>query len=98
MINARPAQQVPVAAKIDLFARIDHQNAVRVAHNTQPVRNDQHRANFGDRFQVVADELFALRVERAGGLVENQDRRIGHTPDGQGEATFIPRLQENKSF
>ncbi len=40
------------------------------------MRDRNHRPSFGHALQIGIDDGFALRVERAGGLVEDQHRRI----------------------
>jgi hypothetical protein len=54
----------------------DQHDAVRLADARQPVRDDQRRPPSGGVAQRVDDLGLRGRVERRGGLVEDQNRRI----------------------
>ena len=82
MIDAFPLQQLPVRSGIAQFAAVENDDIVRPHHHRQPVRNDDHRPLPADHPQVRPDQLFALRVQRAGRLVENQNARIGQQSAG----------------
>ena len=91
-----PVQTVLVAQKIGVRAALDHgaflddDDAVRLAHGRQPVRDDKARAPAHQHVERLLDDALALGVERAGGLVENQDDRVLQDGPGNGDALALP--------
>ncbi len=67
-----------VTAVLNQPAALEGDDAVGCPNRGQPVRDDHNRAALGDLFHVLLDDPLALIVERAGGLVEDQDARIGN--------------------
>src|SRR4051812_17879430 len=54
------------------------------------MRDDQH-GFAGDEFlESLLDRRLALGIERAGGLVENENRRVPQKGAGEGDALFLP--------
>ena len=51
--------------------------------------DDEDGAALGDLAHVVLDDALALVVERAGGLVEDEDARIGDERAGDGDALAL---------
>ena len=75
-IAAALGEQFVVAARLDHFAGLDHQDAVGVHDGRKPVRDHDGGAalaQFRDRLLHV---IFGFGIERGGGLVEQDDRRI----------------------
>src|SRR5579885_1711883 len=58
-------------------AALERQKPVRAAHRGQPVRDHDDRAATRDPPHVGLDDPLAFIVERAGGLIEDQDARVG---------------------
>ena len=52
---------------------VDHGDAVGTLHGAQPVGDDDARAAAGERVERVLDALRGHGVERARGLVEDED-------------------------
>ena len=69
-------QQLLVSAdRLDL-APLEHEDRVRIHERRQPVRNDDHRPTARNPANVLVDDRLAVRIKRAGRLVENQDLRV----------------------
>ena len=68
---------------------VDDDDAVRIAHRAQPVRDDQYRSPLADSLHVVLDDALGLVVERARRLVENQDARVADQRPGDGDALAL---------
>src|SRR5262252_10283356 len=71
-----PDQRV-VGAVLDQPAALDRDDAIGGPHGGEPMRDDEDRAPPGDLAHVALDDALALRVERAGRLVEDENPRIG---------------------
>ena len=89
MVSSRHFHQFPVRGESGSLAIFQHQDAVGAADDRQAVRNDQHRPAARNGIQIVLDDFFALRVQRAGRFVENQDRRIGQQRPGDRQPLFL---------
>ena len=61
---------------IDDVATVQHQDLMAVGQGTEPVRHDQHGPAKRDALDVGIDQRLAFRIERAGGLIQDQDARI----------------------
>ena len=80
--RARAQQLVVRANRVDA-APVNHDDAVGVAHRCEPVRDHQRGAPALQALERQRDLALALRVELAGGLVEQQHRPVGQ--DGAGD-------------
>ena len=67
----------------------DQHDAIAVHDGAEPVRDDEARAAAHELGEACLDEALALGVEVAGGLVENQDRRILEQCAGDGQALAL---------
>ena len=74
--SAARCQQLRVRALLDHAALVQHQHLVGVFDGRQPVRDDQRRAVGHQVVERVLHQAFGFGVERGGGLVEDQDRRV----------------------
>src|SRR5258706_10275235 len=70
--------ELGMRAVLDDLATFHDKNAMRVADRCEPVRNDDHRAAFGDEPHVVLNDSLRFVVERRGGFIENEYPGIGH--------------------
>ena len=59
------------------LAAIQHHDAVGMAYRTQAVGDDDDGAATADGLHVLLDDAFGLVIQGTGGLVEDQDARIG---------------------
>ena len=67
-------------------AGLHHHDPIGQRQNGQAVRNENRGPVAGELFQHLLDRLFALQIDLAGGLVEDQDGRIAEDGPGQGDA------------
>ena len=70
-------------------ALLDHGNTIGLLHRRQAVGDHQRRAAGHQPRQSLLDQVLALGVQRAGGLVQQQDRRIGEQGAGDGQALAL---------
>ena len=54
-------------------AIFEHGDAIGAADGAEPMRDHQHGAALHQVAERVLHQRFALRIERGGGFVENQD-------------------------
>ena len=74
-----------VAAGLDDPAAVDDVDAVGAAHGRQAVGDQERRAAGHQPLQRLLHLRLALGVERAGRLVEQQDRRVLQEGAGDGD-------------
>ena len=74
-----------VAADFGDAAVFEDDDAVGVGDRAEPVGDDEARAAFHQRGQAGLDHPFAFGVEVAGGLVEDEDLRVGQDRAGDGD-------------
>ena len=75
-VNIVALQQFLMPTDVVDHAAIEHENGVRIGQRRQPVRNDDQRSAMRDPRDVGVHDRFAVGVERARRLVQDQDRRI----------------------
>src|SRR6185312_5912157 len=97
-ITAAGLDQRVMGAVFDQAPTLQREDAVGGAYRGEPVRDDQHRAPLGDLLHVLLDDAFALVVECAGRLIEDQDARIGDERAGDGDALALPAGQGRSAF
>ena len=68
----------------------EHPDGGGVFDGGQPVGDGKRGAPHGERFQRSLHQPLALVVQRAGGLVQNQDRRVFQEHARDGHALFLP--------
>ena len=81
--------QFVVAAVLDEASAVDGDDAVGIAHGRQTVRDDDDGSPFGDMLHFLFDDVFALVIEGAGRLVQNQDARVGDESAGNGNTLAL---------
>jgi hypothetical protein len=79
-----------VRAALHHPALLQHEDLVGRADGAEAVRDDERRAPAAQPRERLLDERLALRVERAGGLVEDEDARVGQQRAGDGDALPLP--------
>mmetsp|Transcript_33988 Transcript_33988/g.85615 ORF Transcript_33988/g.85615 Transcript_33988/m.85615 type:complete len:567 (-) Transcript_33988:863-2563(-) len=81
-VDAPPHQQCLVVANLGDLPLVHYDDLLRVADRGQAVRDDHHGlAALGllhDAIQCGLHQRLALRVQRAGGLVQQQQGRVSH--------------------
>ena len=82
-------QQLLMGALLHYLAAIQHHDTVGMAHCTQAVGDDDDGAATADGLHVLLDDAFGLVIQGTGGLVEDQDARIGEQGAGDGDALAL---------
>src|SRR5205809_1442116 len=94
-VQAVRGQQVAVRAALDDPPLRQHDDEVGVLHGREAVRDDEHRAVRHEPLDRLLHQPLGLGVERAGGLIENEDRWIAEQCPGNRDplalATGKPR-------
>src|SRR6202045_2440288 len=97
-ITAAGSNQLVVGAILDKPAAVDGDDAVGHAHGGEPVRDDEHRAPFGDLAHVLLNDALALVVERARCLVEDQDARVADQGARNGDALALAARERRSAL
>jgi hypothetical protein len=79
-----------VRAVLDDAPALQGDDPVGLAHGREAVGDHEHGPPARDLAQVLLDNALAFVVERARGLVENENARIGHQRAGDGDALALP--------
>ena len=69
---------------------LQHHDALRLLHGGQPVRDDERGAPLHRGVQPLLHEDFGLRIQRAGGFIEQQQRRVLQYRPRDGDALALP--------
>jgi hypothetical protein len=80
------ASEFAVGADVDDLAGVHDDDSVRQFQCTGAVGDDDRRAALGELLQHFVDQPFALDVDLAGRLVEDEDIRVAKDDAGQGDA------------
>ncbi|KGQ05651.1 hypothetical protein BBAD15_g9081 [Beauveria bassiana D1-5] len=81
-----PLQELPVA---------QHKNHICILHRRQTMRHHDHGAAASRALKRRLDEALALRVERAGRLVEEQDAGLANQRARNGDALLLAARQRD---
>src|SRR5829696_1840665 len=92
-VETAGGQQVGVGALLDDPAAVDDQDPVGVDDGRQPVGDDQAGPALEGGGQGLLDVDLGLGVEVGGGLVEDDDGRVGQQQPGDGQALLLPARQ-----
>ena len=82
-----------MGAGLDHLALVEHDDLVRVDDRRQPVRDHERRAAAHQLAERALHGDLALRVERRGRLVEEQDRRVAQDRARDGDALLLTARQ-----
>ena len=93
-----PANQFIVSAILDQAPMVERQDAVGEANRGQAVGDDENRTSFGDLRHVLLDDPLAFIVERARGLVEDQDPRLAQQCASNRDALALAAGQAAATF
>src|SRR5215217_2214831 len=88
-VQAAGPQQLGVGALLDDAAALDDQDPVGVDDGRQPVGDDQAGPALQGGGQRLLDVDLGLGVEVGGGLVEDDDGRVGQQQPGDGQALLL---------
>src|ERR1700722_15088524 len=92
-IAAPLAKQFLVAPALDDLAGFDHQDAIGMHDGGQPVGDDDGGAARAELCDRVLDVALRLRIERGGGFVQQDDRRILDERARDGDAVALAARQ-----
>ena len=88
-IGAAAGEELLVRARFDRAALLDDVDAVGADDRLQAVGDDHRRAAHPQRVERRLHFALALRIERRGRLVEQQDRRVLQHRAGDGDALAL---------
>ena len=82
-----------MGALVDDPAAVDDHDAVGQAQRRAAVGDEDRRAALHDLAQRGVDLLLGRGVDRRGGVVEDEDARVGEEGPGQGDALALAARQ-----
>ena len=74
-------------------AGVEHDDLVGVAHGGEPVGDHQHGPLLHQAVDRLLHQPLRFGVERAGGLVQDQDRRVAQQRPGDGDPLALAARQ-----
>src|ERR1700730_3813744 len=80
------------------MAPVDDDDRIGAGHKREAVGDDDDRAVAGDGREVLLDDVFALGIERTGGFVEYQHRRIVNEGARDRQALALPARQIGRAL
>ena len=69
-------KQFGVRAGLYRATVLDDHNTIGATHGREAVGDNERRSSLHEAIERLQDEAFAGRIERAGGLVKNENGRI----------------------
>ena len=85
-------------AALDDLAALDHQDGVGVHDGVQAMRDHDGGAVLAEMLDRLLHGLFGFRIERRGGLVEQDDRRVADQRPGHRDALALAARQLRAEF
>src|SRR5690606_29352697 len=92
-VEAAGLQQAFVGAVLHDAAAVDDEDPVGVADGAEPVGDDEAGPPLHQPLQRLLDEAFALDIECARRLIENQDPRVLQDRAGDADPLALPARQ-----
>ena len=89
-INRAAFEEHVMRRKIDNLAKLQHENAVAIDKAGQAMRDNDHGAPVRNALQIRAEHGLALRIERAGRFVQDQDARVVNQSTSNRQPLFLP--------
>ena len=89
VVDALFRQQLVVGARLLDPLCAQHKDPIVILDGGQSVGDGQGRAAMGQLFEALAYEDLTLVVQRAGGLVQNEDGRVLEEDPGNGNALLL---------
>src|SRR6185437_6516787 len=83
------AHELVGGAVLDGAAGLQDDDAVEVAHGGEPVGDGDHGAAAHQAGERLADDFLGFTVERRGGFVEQEERRVLEEGAGDGDALAL---------
>ena len=75
-VDGAAFEQQAVRRDVNRLAPFQNEDLITVDQRRQAMRDDYHRAAARDAKQISVQQRLALRIERVGRLVQDQDSRI----------------------
>src|SRR4051812_18570906 len=97
-VDIAALDEIVVFAYVNNTAPVEHKNGIRSDQRRKTMRDDDKRSTSGDPCDVRIDDRFALGVERAGRLVQDQNARVENQRTCYGEALPLATRQIGRSF
>ena len=95
MVGPLLGEQLVMCALLHDFSGIEAEDAVCVPDGREAMRDQHTRAALGQAFRGRLDELFALRVNAARGLVEDQNTRLLGVGADEGDQLALARAEHH---
>jgi hypothetical protein len=90
VVEPASLDQFSVRPFLDDPAIVDHQDLTGISDCAHAVGDDEAGPPRHQTEQRLVDAGFGARVDAAGCLVEDQDRRVGDNRTGDGQKLFLP--------
>src|SRR5689334_20964350 len=97
-VYAAPQEKLGMGAALHDAPFLEHEDPVGVADRAEPVGDDETSPRPHEPFQRLLHDGFALRVERARGLVQDEDARVLHEGAGYRDTLPLPAGEVDPSF
>ena len=78
-----------MGAAVDDAPFVEHEDLVGIDNRADTLGDDEAGAVFHQPVERVLDEHFGRNVDIAGGVVQDQDARVGQQGAGDGDALFL---------
>jgi hypothetical protein len=75
-IKSLPSDELLMRALLDHASGVEDDDVIRIPHGAEAVRDDDGGAPRQEMAQMIHDRLLVLRIERTGGLIEENEFRI----------------------
>ena len=98
LVEAGVLEQLGVLADLDDLAVLHHNNFVSLQDGAEPMGDDEGGAAGHQARHRVLNETFAFGVERAGGLIEDEESRIFQDRAGDGDALALAAAEFDAAF
>src|ERR671924_1240745 len=92
-ILAVAGQEFCVRAFLDDASTVDHDKAIGQAHGAKAVGDDERGASSRGALKRVHNGALGNGIQTAGGLVENQNRRVAQHRASDSNSLFLPAGQ-----
>ena len=93
-IRSAAGEQFVVRADLGDLAALDHHQPVGSAERAQPVGNGDRGPALDEVFQRQLDFALGFRIDRRGGLVEDQDSRVDQQRPGDADPLALAAGEE----
>src|SRR4051812_3352269 len=88
-VPAAGDDQFVVRADLDHASVVEDDDLIRIPNSRETVGDRNRRASFRETIECFLHESLRLGVERARGLVENEDRRVAEDRPRDGDALLL---------